>query len=407
MQSITSRLERASPRPWPDAPVRLTFVITDLDVGGAEKALTTLVQRLDRTRWHPSVLCMDGEGRLAGMLRDSDIEVHCLGVDRRRPVQAVMRLSSEISRLRPALIQSFLFHANLATKLAAPWRGRPWIVGGIRVSEREKRWHLTLDRWTQGLSAGSVCVSRDVMDFTSREGGISAERLVMIPNGVDVPSRGEALADSEGLGLPVGPRILLFVGRIAPQKGVGNLIEAFKRVAGKYQDWKLVIVGDGPLRTDLEAASRVEPLLQGRVIWLGWRGDARDLMSGADMLVLPSLWEGMPNVVLEAMASSLPVLSTPVEGVRDLIVPDGPEATGWIARGFEVDPLASALDRALGDCDRFESLGRRGRRRVETHFGWARVVRDYERLWAGLLGLERAETEEDRVLAGPPGDGRP
>ncbi len=134
--SLSQRLASDPTHPWPDRPVGVALVITDLDVGGAERALTALATRLDASRWRVGVFCLGGPGRLSEVIRGAGLPCECLGVSRRRPLQAIARLAAALRRFGPELVQSYMFHANLATRLAAPWAGRPWVVGGLRVAER-------------------------------------------------------------------------------------------------------------------------------------------------------------------------------------------------------------------------------------------------------------------------------
>ena len=381
----------ASPLPptWPEEPTRVTLAITDLDVGGAERALVALVLGLDRRRWRPSVACLAGEGALAAPLRVAGIEVACLGVSARRPVAAVRGLARAFREQRPALVQGFLFHANVAARLAARGAGRPPVLGGLRVAERRalRRWHLTLDRLTFPLGVGSVCVSRGVERFSVERGGLPADRLVVIPNGV-APARFDAAApvDRRSLGIPEDAVLALYVGRLDPQKGLDRLLQAADQVVRRCPTWHLALAGDGPLRAELTALVEVGGLagVADRVHWLGRRDDVPGLLKAADYLVLPSLWEGMPNVVLEAMAAGLPVVATAVEGTEDLVVPG---ETGWLVPPGRCGPLAAALVEAATAADRRRAFGRAGRARVEVGFTPDRVVAAYERLWAGVLGL--------------------
>ncbi len=385
MQPLARRLATAPRRPWPDHPVPITLVITVLDAGGAERALVALVTGLDRRRWSPSVVCLDKEGALVEPLREAGIETVCLGVDRRRPIRAVWQLAHAFRRLRPELVQSFLFHANVASRLAAPLAGRPWVVGGLRVAERRNRWHLGLDRLTSRLALGSVCVSKGVMRHARDSGRISPERLIVIPNGVDpTPFDLAEPAERAALGVPEGSTLALFVGRLDGQKGIPVLLEAAAKVILGNARWHLHLIGDGPDR-DAVAMAVASPELAGRVRWLGRRDDVPSLLKAADLLVLPSLWEGMPNVVLEAMAARRAVVATAVEGTEDLVVP---AETGWLVPPGEADALAAALIESASDRDRLHRFGEAGRRRVESLFTPAQVVEAYERLWAGVLGYE-------------------
>ena len=361
-----------------DRPLPVTLVITDLDVGGAERALVSLAIGLDRSRWTPSVVTLGPEGVLAEHLRNAGIETICLDVDRRRPIQAVLRLRRVIRSLQPVLVQGFLFHANIASRIAARLAGARFVLGGLRVAERGVGWHLRLDRWSSWLSDGSVCVSEGVRRHAIERRVQKKGRLHTIPNGIDPGpiDRAPRLVRSE-IGVEENAHLALFVGRIDRQKGVSDLLEAAREVASQRPEWRLVIVGDGPLRPELETASQI-------VRWLGRREDVPSILKAADVLVLPSLWEGMPNVILEAMAASLPVVATRVEGSEDLVIPG---VTGWLVPPGDPTALATALRDAASDEGRLRAFAVSGRARIEAEFSQSAVVAAYDRLWSRVIGL--------------------
>jgi starch synthase (maltosyl-transferring) len=386
VQSLTRRLESAPRGPRPAFPTPIALVITDLDVGGAERALMNLATRLDRRRWSPVVIGLSGEGALAEPIRGAGIPCECLGLDRRRPLRGVVRLARMLRRSRPALVQSFMFHANLAARLAGPWAGSPWIVGGLRVAEREKRWHLRLDRLTGRMACGSVCVSAGVARFSREVGRLDPDRLTVIPNGID-PARFDAApaAPRASIGVPDDAFLAVTVGRLDAQKGLPDLLSAAEQVAAARADWRLAIIGDGPRRDWLREQIADRPHLAAHVRWLGRRDDVPGLLRSADLLVHPAHWEGMPNAVLEAMAASLPVIATSVEGSEDLVVPG---RTGWLTPVRDPSGLARAIIEAVDDPEHARALGRAGRARVEAEFSIGRVVARYDALWSGLLGYE-------------------
>ncbi|RUL83113.1 glycosyltransferase [Tautonia sociabilis] len=403
---MARRLATAPRRPWPGRPVPVALVITELDVGGAERALVSLATGLDRSRWEPSVVALGPEGPMAQPMREQGIRVDCLGVDPRRPVRAVLRLAEVLRELRPELVQGFLFHANIASRLAAPMAGAPWVLGGIRVAERRKGWHLAVDRATTRLAAGSVCVSEGVRRFTERVGRIDPRRLVVIPNGIDPgPIDASSIVDRSAIGVPADATLALFVGRLGEQKGVPTLLEAASRVVEARPDWHLAIVGDGPERDRLAGSGASARIPDGRLHWLGRRDDVPGLLKASDLLVLPSRWEGMPNVVLEAMAARRAVVATAVEGTEDLVEPG---RTGWLVPPGDPAALASALIEAAADRGRLAAFGEAGRARVERRFSQGAVVRAYEALWAGVLGLEwrSGSAAEDREAGGSGAAGR-
>jgi len=386
VQDLTSRLAEGVRRPWPETPVSVSLVITDLNVGGAERMLAALATRLDRRRWRPSVICLEKAGPLAEVLRGDGVEIECLGVNPRRPLQALALLAGALRRQSPRLVQSFLFHANVAARLAAPLAGAPWVVGGLRVAEHQKRWHRTLDRLSVRLAAGSVCVSRGVERFSREVVGLRPERLTVIPNGVDLaPLDRAAPLPRAAIGVPPGADLVLSIGRLDVQKGLPDLLDAAEWVIARRPEWHLVLVGDGPERHWLLARLAARPALAERVHWLGRRADVPALLGAADLLVLASLWEGMPNVVLEAMAARRAVVATAVEGSEDLVTPG---QTGWLVPPHDPPALGRALLDAASDPARRRRYGAAGRARVEAEFSIEGMVTAYERLWAGLLGLE-------------------
>jgi glycosyltransferase involved in cell wall biosynthesis len=364
---------------------KVALVITDLDVGGAERALTALATRLSPSRWRVGVFCLSGPGPLAEVIRSAGLPCECLDVGRRNPIRAIARLASSLRRFGPDLVQSYLFHANLAARLAAPWAGWPKVLGGIRVAERQKHWHLTLDRWTSRFCAGEVCVSRGVLAFSRDVGRLDPSRLTVIPNGID-PAPYD-LAEPVGrttIGVPDDAHLALCVGRLDPQKGLPDLLDAAERVIARRPDWHLALAGDGPERAWLLEAIEGRTLLRDHVHWLGRRDDVPGLLRTADVLVQASHWEGMPNAVLEAMAARRAVVGTSVEGTEDLVVPG---ETGWLVPPRDPPALAQALDEAAADPDRCRRHGEAGRLRVEREFSLDAVVAAYERLWAAVLGL--------------------
>ncbi|MFO0952930.1 MAG: glycosyltransferase [Isosphaeraceae bacterium] len=264
------------------------------------------------------------------------------------------------------------------------------MLGGLRVAERRQGWHLGLERLTQPLCAGAVCVSEGVRTFSRDVGGWPADRLAVIPNAVDPAPFDQAASQAlprPALGLadvPEDARLILYVGRLDAQKGLTTLLEALSRPSVTGPDWHLALAGDGPERDRLQAEAASRPGLAGRVHWLGHRSDVPALLAASDLLILPSLWEGMPNAVLEAMAARRPVVATAVEGTTDLVVPG---ETGWLVPPGDADALESALTEALADLERLRQFGEAGRARVEAHFTPGQTVRAYERLWAGVLGF--------------------
>ena len=370
------------------AKMRVALCITELDIGGAERALVELATRLDPARFDPVVYCLQprpssDEASCVPPLEAAGITVHCLGARRGWHIPgALRRLKRLLAEQKPDVVQTFLFHANVIGRIAARRAGVRHVVSGIRVAERHNRWHLWLDRLTTGLVDRHVCVSQAVADFSAEHARLPADRLVVIPNGID-PDRypAERRADLQSCGLPAGRRAITYVGRLDRQKGVRWLLETAPLWLDRLPDCDLLLVGKGPEQRALEDGCR-EQGISDRVHLAGWRSDVPEILAASDLLVLPSVWEGMPNVVLQAMASRLPVLATDVEGVRELL---GPAADAQVVRYGDTQTFAEKLVALLSDRSLASELGHENRQRVASRFTLDRMLTAYQDLWESLV----------------------
>jgi len=380
-------------------PATILYVITELDIGGAEKALFELVRRLDPDRYAAEVACLSGHGDVGDWLADLGVPVHYLGVPAgrglvRHGVAGVRRLRRIVRDLRPHIVHTFLFHANLIGRLAARpglLARRPAVVGSVRVAERRHRWHLLADGLTRSLIDCEVCVSEGVRRFTHRYARIPLAQLRVIPNGVNLEAIDAVRPVDPGtIGCDPDRPILCFVGRLDPQKGITILLEAVARVEPSCQ---VVLVGDGPQRGEL--AARAAALGIGdRVHFTGWRPDAAAVMAASDVFVLPSLWEGMPNALMEAMALGRCAVASAVEG-SDELIDDG--VTGLLVPAGAVAPLAERIALALADTDRRRQLGRAARRRIAERFTIERAVTAYDALYRELLATREVPVRAERA----------
>ncbi len=371
----------------PVKPIRVALGITDLEVGGAEQALVELVCRLDRSRFAPAVFCLGPrpsgpEGRLVERLDTSGIEAEFLGAQHPAVLPRVLtRLIRWFHSTQPQVVQTFLFHANLVGRVAARWAGVPRVVSGIRVAERAARWHLWLDRATSCWVDRYVCVSDSVAKFSVDFAGLPAEKVSVIPNGVDLERfRRVQPADLTRLGIAPERRVITFVGRLDRQKGVDWLLGVAPEFLDPLPDVDLLLVGKGPWRQRLEQIAERQGIAR-RVFFAGWQSDVAAILAASQLVVLPSRWEGMPNVVLEAMASGCPVVATNVEGVRTLL---GAEPEQLVAFG-DSPGLARRVVRIMSDPKLRSDLGLRNYRRAARCFSIGQTVAAYQQLWTELV----------------------
>ncbi|MFT5325122.1 MAG: glycosyltransferase involved in cell wall biosynthesis [Planctomycetaceae bacterium] len=367
-------------------PRRISFLITELDHGGAERALVRIVTELDRSLWEPHVISLSDRGPLAEPLEEAGIPVTAIGAGRVRSPAGLWRATVGLTRClkeqQPAVLQTFLFHANIAGRLAARRAGVPAVVSGIRVAEKRGRWRLNIDRWTEQFVDRHVCVSQSVADFSIRESGLSRSKVVVIPNGVDVERFAAAKpADLSVFGIPAGARTILSVGRLDEQKNPLGLLRSFAAIAEAHPQTHLLFVGDGPEEAALQAAI-AESKLESRVHLAGWQADVPGIMRACDLFVLASKWEGMPNVLLEAGAAGIPVVSTLVEGAEEIITSG---ESGVLVGISQPSELAAAMSECLTDPSAANGRADRLQSVVSERFTWDSVVAGYSEVYESLL----------------------
>ncbi len=364
------------------APKRVALLILELSVGGAEKALFQLATTLDRERFSPVVYSLSGrvedlERSLAPELRARGIEVVEFGLRSALGTPlALWRLRRRLRKDRVAVLQCFMFHANILGRFAGRLAGVPVVCAGIRVAERDAPRRLALDRLTRGLVDVWVCVGDAVAKFTRERIGVAENRVVSIPNGIAPPPRasGKTKTDSR--------RRMIAVGRLTRQKGFDWLLEHADAwlTPEIRRDWTLWIVGDGEEREKLERIAS-ERELGDFVRFCGWRENAKELIADSDLFLLPSRWEGMPNALLEAAAARRATLCANVEGVAEILG----DAEAQICKPGDVEEWRVKLLRLTTDAALRDGAGERNRRRVLELFDVASTTKRYENLWTRLL----------------------
>lgn len=353
---------------------RVYYLITDLDWGGAEKNLVALATRLPARFELAGVGCLLAPNAAADALRAAGVTVDCFDVRSWRDLGRVGAIARRLRALRVDLVHTFLFHANLLGRCAAALAGTHRVVSSVRVAET-RRWHLLLDGLTQGLIDRESAVGQAVLEHTARRARVSRRKLFRVPIGLD-----PADVAPPAPRLPGPPRIL-GVGRLHAQKRWEDLIDALAALADR--DWTAQIVGEGPEREALEARIAAAGLSD-RVALPGYRSPIGPVYRAADLFVLPSSWEGMPNVVLEAMAHELPVIATTVGATAELLA-DAPRDCGVLVPPHRPDRLTAAIAALLDDPARRAELAERAQARALSEFSVDRMIELTTRVYEELL----------------------
>ena len=380
---------------------RFLFAIDNLRHGGAQKVLRAVLARLDREAVEPAIWCLGGTSDIERWYTELDVEVIRYPLWQMRCGIGPIRMLFGMLRRRPVLVQTFLFHADVLGRALSRLAGVPVVVSSVRATNvRKKGWQFLLDRMTAGLADRIIAVSSATRDFAVAHEGARPEKTVVIPNGIDAeafePGREREAVRAE-LGYGEEEFVVGTIGRLTEQKGHVHLLEAVARLVKSRPEVRAFIVGYGPLESALQM--RIEALGLGeRVRLLGYRTDVARLLAAMDVFALPSLWEGMSNALLEAMAMALPVVATRVDGNVDLV--KNGETGILVDRGDEV-ALADAIATFADDPVRARKMGRAGRERVEREFSLDRTTEAYLGLYEELLS-EKPRLGLTRSLSGVP-----
>jgi glycosyltransferase involved in cell wall biosynthesis len=297
------------------------------------------------------------------------------------------RLAKGLRQTHPDLLHTHLLHADLYGIPAARRAEVPLIVSSRHNDDRfRRRWLFrALHRWLWQQANAGIAISEAIRQFSIEVEHAPADRIHTIHYGLDpdtvrapVDARAALRAD---LGLPPETPLVGSVCRLIEQKGLTYGLRGFAQVAAQYPEAHYVIAGEGSLRTQLEDQARQLGVAD-RVHFLGWRDNPYAVFAALDVLLAPSLWEGFGLVFLEAMALGVPVISTTVSAIPEVVV-DG--QSGWLVPASDADALAAALREALAHPKMRQQRGINGRRRLETNFSVETMV---ERTLAVYRGLE-------------------
>ena len=367
---------------WDDPGMRVNLLITELRTGGAERCLTELALGLqargDSVRIM-SLMSLPDRSRteLVDRIRESQLDV--ASCDVQSPVQlgsAVRRVRHWLQQDEPDVLQTFLFHANAVGALAARRQSGLACIAGVRVAQPSlpRTW---LERKVAKRIRGVICVSQAVQAFVEQRWSLpDTVEIATIPNAIQVPAKDSIPPmDWSAIGLRGEGPVVLFVGRLHLQKGLDLLLQVAPELLQQHPTMRFVVVGEGPMQSQVEQCK--DRLPAGRMICLPWQSDVWPLYAGADIVVLPSRYEGMPNVVLEAMAAGRCVLAANVEGVSELL------GSQLARQSFPRENIASLKTKlsALLDSDDRDRLGAMNRERVDQEFSIDKMVDRYRNLY--------------------------
>ncbi|MEM9826083.1 MAG: glycosyltransferase [Planctomycetota bacterium] len=363
----------------PSGPRRCSFVMTSMPVGGAETLLVNLLRAFDPSRVQPEVICLKQPGPLGEIVAD-EFPLHSGFLKTKWDASVAFRLVRHFRRQRTDVVITVgagdkMFWGRLAARLAG--------VPGIASALHSTGWPDgvgRLNRMLTPITDAFVAVADAHGDHLIRHERFPAGRVHVIPNGVDcdrfVPSDQARARVRKTLGVAPETRVVGIVAALRPEKNHELFVEAAAAAAGRFPDCEFWIIGDGPRRSNIEAA--IDRLgMEHQIRLLGTRADTPDLLAAMDGFALTSLNEASPVSILEAMAAQLPVICTDVGSVRSSVLAG---KTGWIVPSKDRPAMTSAMLELLQDTERGRAFGKAGRTHVRQTGSLENMTRGYTQL---------------------------
>lgn len=393
--SVTSEVERR---------IRVLKFLSNFFIGGTERQFIYAANGLDRSRFAVEVGCLSREGPLLDSL-SADVPVHTYPVHGSfytwRSVASQLRLAKDVRKRQFDLVHTYGWYPNVFAIPPASLAIRPAIVASIR----DVGAYMTAGK-IQALKF--VCILADCILANSNAGrkwliqqGVKEEKIEVIHNGIVVQPRPDLQPIRRSVrkefGIPAGTPVCACVGRVVSGKGMDFYLRAAHIVLERRRDVRFLMIG--ACSVDKNYQSEVESLAQQlnldhRVIFTGQRQDVPDILREVDIVVHPSLTEGLSNVILEAMAAGLPVIATRVGGNPEL-VEDG--RTGLLVRVEDARQIADAVCQLLDRPQMAHAFGQRGRQRVIDEFAIDRMLAKTEALYFRLLEGRLASIPRNQI----------
>jgi glycosyltransferase involved in cell wall biosynthesis len=361
----------------------VAFIVTRLELAGAEKQLVQIATGLQERGWQVSVLSMLPPVAYEQDLRKKGVTVATLGMNRGAPnPKYLFQAVSLFRKWQPQVLCTFNYHADVLGRFAGKLAGVPVITSSIRNENFGGGFRDALIKYTNFLAPQMTTNSTLAAKSLIGRGLIREQNMRVIPNGIRLEpyafNEKARVALRTEWGITPDDFVWLAVGRLEEQKDFRTLLQAFS----KLYNGRLLIAGEGPMMGELKTDANNFGLKE-RVRFLGLRKDIPHVLSSVDAFVLSSAWEGLPNVVMEALAAAKPVVATDVGGVRELVEEN---KSGFIVPAKSPDALAAAMEKLmiLQPAERQE-MGKYGLEHVKKTYSLDSVTGQWERFFLELV----------------------
>ena len=376
----------------------LLYVFDNMEFGGGERVFAQIINRLSGKKYKIMVACLP-TGAFVEKIKGSAAQIKSVDMRNRFNPGVILQLSSLIKREGVDIVHSQGARADFFARVAAKFAGAPVVVStvpmpveGFDVSPIRKLIYTAFNRFSERFVDRFMVVSDALEKMMIERHRIGPQRVVKIYNGIEedeycmadkeIVSRSSHFRKESGLDDDVP--IIGVIGRLVWQKGFEYFIEAIPEVLNRFIDARFLVIGEGVLKDALEA--RHERLKLGdKLIFTGFRSDIKDVLASVDIFVIPSLIEGLPMILLEAMAMAKPIVATDIDGIKEVLY--NGEA-GLLVPPKDPKALSDAIIDMLIHRDKAYQMGMAARKIVKEKFGVDVMVQKVEDVYEELLQLK-------------------
>ncbi len=351
--------------------IKIIYAITSLHRGGAERLLVDLLEYLDKDKYDPQVITVVEGGELEEELKNLGIPVKIFRKKTKVGLRVIYEIYKFLKKEKPDIFHSMLFGGDTWGRIAAIFSGVPHIFTteqNINLDEGflKKFTKMVLSWFTEKV----IAISESVKNYSIKADRISPDKITVIYNG----TRTEKFLWENPRFFFHDPVLISVIARLEPQKGHKYLLRALAEI--RDLNWRLQIVGEGSLRKKLEKQAAKEGI-KDKVEFMGLKKDISKVLKNIDIFVLPSAWEGLGIVVLEAAMAARPIVASKTGGIPEIIN----EETGWLVPPKKPKDLAAVIKEVLENKKQAAEKALRAQKDVKERFNIKNIVKQYEKLY--------------------------
>ena len=365
---------------------RVLHIIESLHLGGAQEVVLNLAT-CGSSRFRHEVATMHGQGIYWDRLRQAGVKVHSLSPHKFLPFY-LASIPWLLLTDKPDILHCHLIPSNIIAKPIGALLGVPVVINHDHTNDTRRADSpllLALDRFSNRFANHIVAVSASCRDFLTTRESIPERDVTLVPNAIDlrrfspaVSQRNEARAS---LGLRASARVVAGVGRLNPQKNFALFLDIAAQLAARFSDLHFLLAGDGPEEKMLREKAATLGIAD-RVTFSGYVADTRQVYLAADVLLMPSRYEGLPMTLLEAMAMGLPVVASQLDGIAE-VIGDGRE--GFLAPFDDASLFVERTAALLQDAELSARMAKNARAKIEASFSVERMTSAVEEIYNRFL----------------------